>query len=195
MICDAKGATIATAEPERNKYFYVKDEDVPVVWYLTSATVAGQGEMMRKVVADHIFKNAELRIIRIIWIPCAGIPGIMCLPRDILEVADSVQKVKELGMKHRVTVEVSLATSWLPLGKHSHDEALQVLSMNRALLVLGYHWLRCRVTDLLHTTTHEVRGNDKEDTVEIEGLEMHKLVSDMYQDRHSGGMEIGDHVG
>ncbi len=138
VICDVKGATLATADPERSKIHYYKDAQVPVIWYLTSATVAGQGDLMRKVIIDHIYKDAGLSTIKVIWIPCSGIAGLMKLPRDIYEVVDSIVKCKEVAKKYNVKVEISLATSWLPLGHAYHDEALRVVSMNRALQVVGY---------------------------------------------------------
>jgi len=186
---------MATAPPERSKPHFYTYEDVPIVWYLTSTTVAMQGELMRKILLDHIYKDSSLSAVEIIWIPCSGIPDLMFLPRDIYEVVDSVEKCKEIGIKYNVNIKISLATSWLPLGKENHEAALRVFSVNKALLVVGYFWLRCRVTDLIHTTTHEVRGKDKEDTMEVRDLEDYKFVTDMYQDQHHGGMEIGEHAG
>jgi hypothetical protein len=195
VICDAKGAALATAPPERSKPHFYAYEEVPIVWYLTSTTVAMQGELMRKVLLDHIYKDSSLSAVEIIWIPCSGIPDLMFLPRDIYEVVDAVEKCKEVGIKYKVNVKISLATSWLPLGKCNHEAVLRVFSMNKALLVVGYHWLRCRVTDLIHTTTHEVRGQDVEDTMEIRDLEDYKFVQDMYEDQHYGGLEVVEHAG
>ena len=86
VICDTKGAALATAPQERSKTHFYKVEEIPIVWYLTSTTVAGQGEMMRKALTDHIYKDQRITAVNIIWIPCSGIPGLMCLPRDIYEV-------------------------------------------------------------------------------------------------------------
>jgi len=147
VICDKKGISLATAEAERSKIHYLKDAQVPVVWYFTSATIAGQGDLMQKIVIDQIHKNANLTVIKVIWIPCSGIPGLMKLPRDIYEVVDSIEKCKEAAIKYSVKVEISLATSWIPMGPSYHDEALRIVSNNRALQVVGYWWLRCRVTD------------------------------------------------
>jgi len=195
VILDAKGAAMATAPPERSKPHFYTYKDVPILWYLTSTTVAMQGELMGKILLDHIHKDSSLTAIDVIWIPCSGIPDLMFLPRDIYEVVDSVEKAKEIGIKYKVDIKVSLATSWLPLGNENHEAALRVFTNNKALLVVGYFWLRCRVTDLIHTTTHEVRGRDKEDTMQIRDLEDFKFVADMYVDQHHGGMEIDEHAG
>jgi len=49
---------------------------------------------------------------------------------------------------------------------------------------------------LTHCTTHEVRGNDVDDTMGIEGLEEYKFVPSMYvQGNTGGGMEIDDQAG
>jgi hypothetical protein len=120
----------------------------------------------------------------------------MKLPRDIYEVVDSIEKCKETAIKYNVKVEISLATSWIPIGPAYHDEALRIVSNNRALQVVGYWWLRCRVTDLTHCTTHEVRGDDIDDTMGIEGLEEYKFIQSMYmQGNTGGGMEINDQAG
>jgi len=66
--------------------------------------------------------------------------------------------------------------------------------MNKALLVVGYHWLRCRVSALINPTLHEVRGRDAEDTMEIRDLEEYKFVDDMYTQQY-GGLEVGEHAG
>jgi len=114
VICDAKGAALATAPPERSKTHFYAYEEVPIVWYLTSTTVAMQGELMKKALLDHIYKDSRLSAVEIIWIPCSGIPDMMRLPRDIYEVVDAVEKCKEVGIKYKVNVKISLATSWLP---------------------------------------------------------------------------------
>jgi len=185
---------MATAPQERNKTHFYRYEEIPIIWYLTSCTVAMQGELMYKALLDHIYKDAKLSAVDIIWIPCSGIPDLMRLPRDVYEVVDAIEKCKEVGIKYKVSVKISLATSWLPRGDINHEAALRVYSMNRALLVLGYYFLRCRVTDLITSTLHEVRGKDKDDTMEIRDLEEFKFVHDMYTHQH-GGMEIDEHAG
>jgi hypothetical protein len=151
---------------------------------------------MLKIVIDQIHKNANLSTIKLIWIPCSGIPGLMKLPRDIYEVVDSVEKCKEAAVKYNVKVKVSLATSWIPIGKAYHDEALRIVSNNRAQQVVGYWWLRCRVSDLTHCTTHEVRGDDIDDTMGIKGLEEYKFIPSMYRlERTGGGMEVDHQAG
>ena len=186
---------MATAPAERTKtHFYTVDK-IPIIWYMTSTTVAMQGELLQKILLDNIHKSSSLSAIEVIWIPCSGIPDLMSLPRDIYEVIDAVEKAKEIGIKYNVDIKISLATSWLPMGEINHEAALRVFSMNKALLVVGYYWLRCRVTDLVHTTTHEVRGKDKEDTMEIRDLEDFLFVKDMYVDQKHGGLKINEHAG
>jgi len=189
------GVEMAIAPAERTKtHFYTVDK-VPIVWYMTSTTVAMQGELLQKILLDNIHKSSSLSAIETIWIPCSGIPDLMSLPRDIYEVIDAVEKAKEIGIKYNVEIKISLATSWLPMGEINHEAALRIFSMNKALLVVGYYWLRCRVTDLIHTTTHEVRGKDKEDTMQIRDLEDYLFVKDMYVDQKHGGLKINEHAG
>jgi len=196
VICDRKGISLATAEAEKYKFYYLEDAQVPIEWYFTSTTIAGQGELMQNIVTDLIHKHANLTNIRVIWIPGTSIPGSMTLPRDIYEVVDSIEKCKETAIKYNVKIEISLATSWIPMGPAYYDEALRIVSNNRALQVVGYWWLRCRVTDLTLCTTHEVRGNDIDDTMGIEGFEEYKFIPSIYvQDNTGGGMEINDQAG
>jgi len=151
---------------------------------------------MQNIVIDLIYKYANLTNIKVIWIPGTGTPGTMELPRDIYEVVDSIEKCKETAIRYNVKIEISLATSWIPMGPAYHDEALRIISNNRALQVVGYWWLRCRVTDLTYCTISETKGNDIDDTIGIEGLEEFKFKQCMYvQDNTGGGMEINYQAG
>jgi len=198
VIADISGKAMGKADHERNNTQYLTDRQVPLVWYFTQSTVAGQGEIIRGILEDHTCHNPELKKVEILWIPKSGVPGLMNIRRDILEVSDTIQRCKEYGLKYSITVEIGLGNSWLPLGKAYHKDAVVVHSFNRTLEVAGFHWYQCRVIDIAGTLLHShPLGTDPSemDTLKIQGLENLYPLEKMYRFPEDGGHKLSFYSG
>jgi len=148
VLADIAAVTMAAATQEIKNVKFLRDQDVPIIWYYTQCSIADQGAILEKVVLPHAHKELEIKTVRVLWIPKSGIVAHQIFERDILEVAHTYQAAKEYAEKNGIVVEMGFGRSWLPLGRAWHDEALKIERMNLALDALSYFWLRCRAVDL-----------------------------------------------
>jgi len=190
VLADLSAIPMATATPERNNPNFYTDQDVPILWYATQCTVADQGKVLLDVIIPHAYGEMNKRTLRIIWIPKSGVVGQQEFDRDVMEVADSIQKAKIFAENHGVQVEIALGKSWLPLGMAWHGDALNIARMNNALDVLSFFWLHCRSIDFTVLTMHEMERAEKT-PVKIQGLEKFYLVPGEYNLPKEGGHTLG----
>jgi len=181
---------MATATPEKNNPNFYTDQCVPILWYVTQCTIADQGKVLLDMIIPHAHDEMSKTTLRIIWIPKSGVVGQQEFERDVMEVADSIQKAKIYGENHGVKVEIALGKSWLPLGMAWHGDAVNIARMNNALDVLSYFWLHCRSIDFTVLTMHEMDRPEK-NPVKIQGLEKCYLVPGEYHLPREGGHTLG----
>jgi len=191
VLADIAAVTMAAATQEIKNVKFLRDQDVPIIWYYTQCSIADQGAILEKVVLPHAHKELEIKTVRVLWIPKSGIVAHQIFERDILEVAHTYQAAKEYAEKNGIVVEMGFGRSWLPLGRAWHDEALKIERMNLALDALSYFWLRCRAVDLTVLTMHPMENKGEKNVVMIQGLEKHYLVQAEYRYPTEGGHALG----
>jgi len=94
VLMDITSITMATSTPERNNPNFYRDQDVPILWYATQCTIADQGKILLNTILPHAYAEMNMKSIQIVWIPKSGVVGLQEFNRDVIEVADCVQKSK-----------------------------------------------------------------------------------------------------
>ena len=189
VFTDIDGLAMATADPEKNNLDYITDKDCPIIWYLMDTDISRQGQVILDAI-DEIQESFDGRRIRLIWQPMNGKKGVETFyKRDILEVADTMVKIREKTKRSDLDIRTGLATSWYPSGMSSHLSALRIARLNLAIELLSYYWLRARCVDLSRLTMvprksksgiQEEIGEDE--TVNIRGYEDEKYSPRNYRD-------------
>jgi len=90
VLMDASSITMATSAAERTNLNYYKDQDVPILWYVTQCTILDQGKLLVNNILPQAY-NDGMRSIRIVWIPKSGVVGLQEYNVDVIEVADQIQ--------------------------------------------------------------------------------------------------------
>jgi len=190
VIGDTVIAPLACAQQEQTRSRYYSNAQVPILWYMTSNSIAAQGQILLDVALKHAAEELDGKLVKVIWIPLSGIISDIQFNRDVLEILDTTQKAKEYGREMNISIELCLAKTWLPLGVSWHEEALAIHRLNTAMETAGYYWLRCRVIDLTVITMHKIEHRTERNMVSIEGLEDMFLVADHYKRPRVGGIEV-----
>ena len=166
VASDVTALCMAESDPEKTVLTYKTDAQVPIVWIFTRTNIANQGKLLVESVQE---LNEELNPekIRVIWMPRNQTGTMTNYARDILEVADQMIKLKDLGRRIGISVRVALAQSWLPKDAVNQDKALRIQRLNLALQVLSFYWFRCRCVNLT-TLTMETKKRDSIVTSETE---------------------------
>jgi hypothetical protein len=143
---------MATADPEKNNLEFITDKECPIIWYLMDTDISRQGQVILDAI-DEIQESFYGRRIRMIWQPVNGKKEVKTFyKRDILEIADTMVKIREKTKRSDLDIRAGLATSWYPSGKAYHLNALRIARLNLAMELFSYYWLRARCVDLSRLT-------------------------------------------
>jgi hypothetical protein len=189
VFTDIDGLAMATADPEKNNLEFITDKECPIIWYFMDTDISRQGHVIVDAI-DEIQESFNGRRIRMIWQPMNGKTAIETFyKRDILEIADTMVKIREKTKRSDLDIRAGLATSWYPSGKANHLSALRIARLNLAIELFSYYWLRARCIDLSKLTTvhrksklgvYEEIGEDE--MVNIRGYEDEKFSPRNYRD-------------
>ena len=194
VFTDLDGLAMATAQPEKNNVDYLTDDDIPILWFLLDTEISKQGRVIKEAIDE--FKG-QYEKIRIIWQPINGKSHTTFYKRDIMEIADTMIKIKEKTRRESLDVRAGLAKSWYPALPANHEKAMSIARLNLAIEVLSYYWLRVRCVDLSKITMNprKVKDGTLEDVseaekVDIRGYEEEKFCLKDYRDPRRFPMEI-----
>ena len=150
VISDIAALPLAEAEPEKTKFWYKTDSQDPIIWLLTRSTITNQGRHLVYSVED-LHREYNIEKIRVVWIPL-NLKGSnrdrTNYPKEVMEVADGVIKLKDLGKRLNISLRTALAKVWLPKDDINQDLALRLHRLNLALEILSFFWIRCRCIDI-----------------------------------------------
>ena len=181
---------MASADPEKNNLDYITDKECPIIWYLMDTDISRQGQVIVDAI-DELQETMAGKRIRMIWQPVNGKKSSVetFYKRDIMEVADTMIKIKEKAKRSDIDIRAGLATSWYPSGKSNHTQALCIARLNLAIELFSYYWLRVRCLDLSRVTMvpRKSRSNIQEEITEdemvnIRGYEDEKFSPRSYRD-------------
>jgi hypothetical protein len=197
VFTDVAGLAMATADPEKNNREYVTDKECPIIWYMMDTDICRQGQVILDAI-DEIQKTMGGRKIRMIWQPMMGKTSVETFyKRDILEIADTMLKIREKEKRDDINISTGLATSWYPSGRSNHMKALCIARLNLAVELLSYYWLRVRCIDLSKITMVPRKSKsgvqeelNEDETINIRGYEDEKFCPRNYRDLSRYPMEI-----
>jgi len=149
---------IAKADPEKNLGFYT-DEQVPILWYACSGSVADQRDILVYEILPDLLVNREQQEAQIVWIPSHTNKAHTNYKTDIAEVLDGVVKLREFNLYHDTRYKVGLGRSWFGWGKECEEINVKVEQFNLSLDIVAFHLIKCRVINLTKFTTTKVKSN------------------------------------
>ena len=192
------GLAMASAEPEKNNLDYLTDKECPIIWYLMDTDISRQGKVIKDAI-DELQESMDGKRIRMVWQPMNGKKSAVetFYRRDIMEIADTMIRIKEKAKRSDIDIRAGLATSWYPSGKTNHTQALSIARLNLAIELFSYYWLRVRCIDLSRLTMVPRKSRSgiqeeitEDETINIRGYEDEKFNPRHYRDARRYPLEI-----